>query len=101
MLGQIVVRMVSGRRSLLVKFAVKLVPALRKRIKPCHALEINKVVRFLGILERELRRTPPAVRLGTKIGELRNRMPEESGHLGGNFLGRNAIYVFMSFVAPT
>ncbi len=89
-----------GCRPLFVKFAIKLVPALWKRIEPRKALEINVVVGFLRILESVLRGTSPAVGLGAKVGQLRDRVPKEAGHFGGDFFSSNPIDVFVSFVAP-
>src|SRR5580693_2079089 len=92
--------MIGGCCPLFVKFAVKLVPAWRKGIEPRNALEINVVVRLLGILKRILRRTSPAVGLGAKVGQLRDRVPKEARHFGENFFSSNPIDVFVSFVAP-
>ena len=73
-LRKVIVGMIGsgGCRPLFVKFAIKLVPALRKGIEPRNALEINVVVGFLRILESVLRGTSPAVGLGAKVGQLRN-----------------------------
>jgi hypothetical protein len=73
---------------------------LRQRVEPRNALEINVVVGFLRILESVLRSTSPAVGLGAKVGELCNRVPKEARHFSGDFLSRNSIDVFVSFIAP-
>jgi hypothetical protein len=101
MFGEVIVGVVSGRLPLFVKFAVKLVPAWRKRIEPPHPLEINEVVRLLSILKRILRGTSPAVRLGAKVGEFRNRPPQKSRHLSWDSFRSNAVDPFVSFVTPT
>jgi|HubBroStandDraft_6_1064221.scaffolds.fasta_scaffold12914_2 hypothetical protein len=102
-LRKVIVGMIGsgGRCALLVKFAIKLVPALRERVEPRNALEINVVVGFLGILESVFRWTSPSVGLGAKVGELCNRVPKEARHFSGDFLSRNPIDVFVSFVAPS
>src|SRR5579863_7670702 len=92
--------MVNGGCPLFVELAVKLVPARWKRIQPRDPLEINIVVRFLGVLERILRRTSPAIGLGTEVGQFRNRTPQESRHLKGDSFSGNAIYIFVSFISP-
>ncbi len=93
MIGKVVVGMIGGYCSLFVKFAVKFVPALRKRVKPCNPLEINEMVRFLGILERVPGWISPTVWLGTKVGQFSDRMPQKPRHFSGNFFGSHAIYV--------
>src|ERR1039458_5326929 len=94
-LRKIVVRMVGGRRALLVELAIELVAALRQRIKPGHAFEVNEMIGLLRVLEGKLRRTAPAVGLWPQIGDLvyRRGPPKELRHVDRNLLRRHAINV--------
>src|SRR5208282_2150181 len=86
--------------SLLVELAQELVAARRKRIEPGDAFEINEMIRLLRVLESELRRTAPAVRLRAEIGDLSHGETQKSRHGGRNLLRGHAIDVSVSFVAP-
>ena len=98
--GKVVVGMVRRRGALFVELAVKLVAAWRKRIQPRDPLQIDEVIRFLRVLQCELRGTSPAVGLWAEVGNFGNRMPQESRHVSGNVFDRDSINVFVPFVAP-
>src|ERR1017187_4376023 len=101
MLGKVVVRVVGSRGALLVKPPIKLIAPARQRIEPIDSLQIDEVIRFLRVLERELRWTAPAVGLRPKVSNLRDSATEKSRHGRRNFLRRNPVHVGVSFVAPS
>src|SRR5208283_1252020 len=98
--GKVIVGVVCGRSSLLVELAQELVAARRKRIEPGDAFEINEMIRLLRVLESELRRTAPAVRLRAEIGDLSDGEAQKSRHSGRNLLRRNPVDGGVSLVAP-
>src|SRR5215470_3841409 len=100
MLGKIVVSVIRGCRLFFIKSAIELVTALWQWIEPRDALQIDEVVRFLRVLQGELSRIAPAIRFGSKIGDLNCGLPQEQRHGRRNPLGRHAVNVGVSFAAP-
>src|ERR1019366_6275458 len=64
------------------------------------SLQIDEVIRFLRVLERELRGTAPAVGLRPKVSNLRDSATEKSRHGGGNLLRGHAVDGNMPLIAP-
>ena len=92
--------MVRRRRPLLVQLATELIPALRKRVEPCDAFEIDEVIRLLSVLQGKLCRIAPAIWLRTEIGDLNGGSAQKSRHRRRNALGSNPADVGVTFIAP-
>jgi hypothetical protein len=63
-------------------------------------LEIDEVVRLLRSLQGRLGSLPPAIRLGTKIGQLSFCLAQEGGNVGRQLLGCNPVDRAVAFIAP-
>ena len=71
-----------------------------RQLHALNGLEVDEVIGLLKALKRQLRRTTPAVRLGSDVGQLVASVPQKSRHIGRQLLARHAVDGTVPFVTP-
>jgi hypothetical protein len=84
----------------LVQHAVIVVAASNRVQIDVEELELDEVVRLLGLLQAVLRVATPAIRLWPQVGQAVHRQAEEGGHILREVLGSHPVHQRVPFVLP-